>query len=235
MKTLFYKRTVYNVGLPNMEVPQCFVELDKYFDTLFTIPSDLTHESVRLAENLCRRIADVDFYAHFISEYQKSPAINKAAILIGTYLVGYFNACKSLLDACSIALAKVYRLRLSNKQMDFSKKDFWKQLEDQTGVVIKNRYEPFKDLFDEIIEWRDAAIHRITPFVTRHSPGPPSNTPREKMEIKMVEQPDVDIYTVVKKISSIQWVEPLYYHKKWRNQLLELCKEVCLDIRSQTF
>ena len=235
MKTFFYNRTVYSLGLLNMEVPQCFLELDDHFDTLFTTSPGLTHESVRLAENLCRRIADIEFHAHFISEKQKSPDTFKAAILIGTYLVGYFNACKSLLDACAITLAKVYNLRLKNKQMDFSKSIFWKQLESQTGSVIKNRYKPFAGLFDEIIEWRDAAVHRITPFVITHSPGAPDKTPREQMEIKMVAQADADISTVVKRTRSIQWVEPLYYHKKWRSQLLELCKEVCLDIRSQTF
>jgi len=118
--------------------------------------------------------------------------------------------------------------------MDFSKSVFWRQLENQAGSVIKNQYKPFASLFDEIIEWRDAAVHRITPFVVTHSPGKPSRTPREKMEIKMVAQADADISTVMNRGRSVQWVEPLYYHKKWRSQLLELCKEVCLDIRSQT-
>lgn len=126
MKTFFYNRTVYSLGLPNVEVPQCFLQLDDYFDTLFTTSAGLTHESVRLAENLCRRIADVEFYAHVISENQKSPNTFRAAILIGTYLVGYFNACKSLLDACAITLAKVYNLNIRNKEMDFSKGIFWR-------------------------------------------------------------------------------------------------------------
>ena len=119
--------------------------------------------------------------------------------------------------------------------MDFSKGIFWRRLENQTGPNIKNRYKPFTGLFDEIITWRDAAVHRITPFVVTHSLGEPDKTPREKMEIKMVTQPDSDVVTVVKKGRSIQWVEPLYYHIKWRSRLIELCREVCLDIRSQTF
>lgn len=108
------------------------------------------------------------------------------------------------------------------------------RLENQTGPVIKGRYASFKSLFNEVIKWRDAAVHRITPFVITHSPGEPDKVPREKMEIKMVAQSDADISLVVKGARTIQWVEPLHYHKKWLSQLIEFCKEVCLDIRSQT-
>lgn len=234
MKTYFYNRTAYSLNLPNMTPPQCFIELDEYFGTLFTTSAGLANESVRLAENLCRRIADVELYAHYISEAQKGPNTFKAAILVGTFLVGYFNSCKSLLDAGAITLAKVYNLNLKNKEMDFSKSIFWRQLENQTGPVIKERYASFKSLFNEVIKWRNAAVHRITPFVITHSPGEPDKVPREKMEIKMVAQSDADISLVVKGARSIQWVEPLHYHKKWLSQLIEFCKEVCLDIRSQT-
>lgn len=234
MKTFFYNRTVYSLKLPDMTVPQCFIELDEYFDTLFKTSAGLTHESVHLAENLCRRIADVQLYAHYVSEAQKGSDTFKAAILIGTFLVGYFNACKSLLDAGAITLARVYNLKLKNREMDFSKTIFWRQLESQTGPIIKGRYAPFESLFNEIIRWRDASVHRLTPFVVTHSPDRPDKVPREKIEIKMVAQPDTDISIVVKRAKSIQWVEPMHYHKKWRSQLIEFCKEVCLDIRSQT-
>lgn len=233
MKTWFYNRTGYT--LPNMPtVPRCFTELDEYFDTRFTTSSALTHPSVILAENLCRRMADEELYASYISDTLKSPDTFKGAILIGTLLVGYFTACKSLLDAGAITLAKIYNLTLTHKGMDFSKPKFWKQLKQETGQVIPDRYAPFRPLFDEIIEWRDAAVHRLTPFVITHSPGAPGKVPREKMEIKMVDQPDAEVSTVVKAPKNIRWVEPLHYHRKWQSQLIEFCKEVCLDIRSQT-
>lgn len=234
MKTWFYNRTVYKLpGMPT--VPQYFMELDEYFDIRFTTSSAITHPSVSLASNLCRRMADVELYASYISEAQKSSDTFKGAILAGTLLVAYFTVCKSLLDAGAITLAKVYNLNLSNKEMDFSKPKFWKQLKEETGAIINERYAPFQILFKEVIKWRDAAVHRLTPFVVTHSPGEPGKVPREKMEIKMVDQPDTEISTVVKTPKSISWVDPLHYHRKWQSQLIEFCKEVCLDIRSQTF
>ena len=234
MKTWFYNRTGYTLpGMPT--VPRCFVELDEYFDARFTTSSPMAHPSVVLAENLCRRMADVELYASYISDTLNRPDTFKGAILIGTLLVGYFTACKSLLDAGAITLASVYKLSLRNKEMDFSKPKFWKQLKEETGSIINDRYAPFRILFKEVIRWRDAAVHRLTPFVITHSPGRPDKTPREKIEIKMADQPDAEISTVVKTPKSISWVDPLHYHRKWQSQLIEFCKEVCLDIRSQTF
>jgi hypothetical protein len=235
MKTFFYNRTAYSLKLPNTTVPQCFVELDNYFDTLFQTPVGLTQEVVILAENLCRRLADVELFTQYISEAQRKLDTFQAAILIGTFLVAYFNACKSLLDAGAITLAKIYNLKLKNREMDFSKGVFWRELEEHGGSIVVDRYAPFKSLFSEIVEWRDAAVHRLTPFVITHSPDSPEKVPREKLEIKMVDQPDTDISVIVKRAKDIRWIEPLDCHKRWREQLLGFCEQVCLDIRSQAF
>jgi len=232
MKTSFYNRTAY--VLLSIPVPQCFIDLDEYFDTRFATSSAIGHQSVILAENLCRRMADVELYASYISEAERSLNTLKGAILIGTLLVGYFSACKSLLDAGAITLASIYNLHLSNKEMDFLKQKFWRQLDKEAGPAITSRYAPFKSLFREIIKWRDSAVHRTTPFAVTHSPGDPFKVPREKQKIKVIAQPDAVISMVVKTPKSIPWVEPLHYHKQWQSQLIEFCKEVCLDIRSQT-
>jgi len=178
-------------------------------------------------------MGDVELYASYISAAIKGLDTFKGAILVGTLLVGYFTACKSLLDAGAVTLAKVYNLPLTNKEMDFSKPKFWRQVEDQMGPVIRSRYYLFKNLFDEIIKWRDAAVHRLTPLVVTHSPGPPDEAHQERLEIKMAAQPDADISTVAASGRKIQWVQPLHHHGQWENQLLEFCKEVCLDIRNQ--
>jgi hypothetical protein len=232
MRSFFYNRTAY--VLLTVPVPECFIKLDEYFDTRFVTSSPMLHESGVLAENLCRRMADVELYASYIYEAQKSPNPFQGSILIGTLIVGYFAACKSLLDAGAITLARVYNLTLTNREMDFSKPKFLRQLDEEVGPTISGRYAPFKGLFKEIIKWRDAAVHRLTPLVITHGPGEPGKVPREKMEIKMVAQPDAEISIVVKKPKSIPWVEPLHYHKQWQSQLIAFCKEVCLDIQSQT-
>ena len=235
MKTFFYNRTAYSPRLLNMTVPQCFIELDDYFDTLFPTTAGSTQEVVILAENLCRRLADVELFAQYISEAQRESDTFQAAILIGTFLVAYFNACKSLMDAGAITLAKLYPLNLTNKEMDFSKKKIWQRLETQIGPTVVDRYAPFKSLFDEIVKWRDSAVHRLTPFVVTHFPGSPEKVPREKLAIKMVDQPDTDISVIVKKAKDIRWIEPLDCHKQWREHLLGFCEQVCLDIRTQAF
>jgi hypothetical protein len=234
MKTYFYNRTAYSLDLPTITVPKCFLKLEQYFDDLSITSPGLTHKSVKLAENLCRRIADVELYAWYISDALKSTNKGRASILIGSLLVGYFNACKSLLDAGAITLAEIYHLKLTNKEMDFSKSKFWKVLEKQIGSVIKDRYAPFLGLFNDIIVWRDAATHRVTPLVVRHSNGPPDTVPHKKVAIMMAAQPEPEMTIVVANPMSIRWVEPLYYHKKWESQLIQYCAQICLDIRSQT-
>src|SRR4030042_996176 len=141
MKTYFYNRTAYS--FLGTEVPQCFEDLDTHFDTRFTnIAASVTHPSAASEENLCRRMADVELYASFISNAQKNPDKFKGATLIGTLLVGYFSACKSLLDAAAVSLSKLYQLPVGNKQMDFSKESFWRAFEQRAP----QRYLQYKSL-----------------------------------------------------------------------------------------
>ena len=232
MKTHFYNRTGY--VLLNGEIPRCFTELDEYFDIVFQTEKDtFFHPSVTLVENLCRRMAAVEMYAKYIEDAQKGKDLFRAAILIGTLLVGYFASCKSLLDAGAITLATIYKLTLSDREKDFSKKKFWKQLE-TVGVSVYDRYTLFNTLFSEIIIWRNAALHRITPLAIVNSPDEPGRTPLEKQKVMVVAKPDADYVTIIKAPTSIQWVNPLHYHLKWQGELIKFCGEICLDIQGQT-
>jgi len=233
MKGYLYNRTAY--CLLGVTIPQFFVETEDCFQKRFTEGRFLTHPTFTLTENLCRRMADVEFYASYIYEERKRADAYGAAAGIGTLLVGYFSACKSLLDAGAITLAKIYMPgQLSNKQMDFAKRLFWTRI-NQANTKVCKRYLSFKGLSDDIIEWRDATVHRLTPLVVIHSSTAPDKTPRNKIEIKMVAQPDAEIKDIVKAPKNIKWVEPLHFHKKWHSQLLSFCEEVCSDIREQTF
>ena len=233
MSGYLYNRTAY--CLLGITIPQFFVEIEDCFQKRFTDGSFLTNHAFKSTENLCRRMADVEFYASYIYEEQKRADAYQAAASIGTLLVAYFSACKSLLDAGAITLAKIYMPdKLSNKEMDFSKPIFWRQLK-ETCATVYSRFASFKGLSRDIIDWRDAAVHRLTPLVIIHSTSSPKETPREKIEIKMVAQPDAEIRDIVKAPKNIRWVEPLHFHKKWHSQLLSFCEEVCSDIREQTF
>lgn len=240
MSSLFYVRTAYS--LIKVPVPQCFKDLDTYFETrlahLVTEKTTalLSHRSVILAENLCRRMADTDFYAQAIVDAQKGLAPWNASIAIQSLLVGYFNACKSLLDAGAITLTHLFGLPLSKKEMDFSKAKFWKILGD-ADITVHDRYTPFKALFQEIIKWRDSANHRTAPLVivVDNTPGEPSLTLSSNSSVRLVDSPDTNIRDVLQQVSKgITMVDPMHYHGKWNVQLVTFCTEVCSDIRAKT-
>ena len=233
MKGLVYASTAYRLGY--FHVPECFEKLDEFIGKLLLEKHNTmvlkAHSGlyVDLARNLCRRMADIELYAWLISQAETTPDAFKGAALVGTYLVGYFSACKSLLDAGSITLAKLYNLTLSNREMDFSKSKFWEELkESQSKTYV--RYTRFNDLTDDIVKWRDSAVHRVTPFAVVHAPKDPDRTPRDKQEIRMVAEPDAGFFTAVKNQGKIAWVKPLHFHNKWKNHLIEFCEEVCLDM-----
>lgn len=231
MKGLVYSNTAYRLG--HFQVPECFKKLDDFFDELlFKNGKVLVHKSSDLAQNLCRRMADIELYAWLISQAETAPDTFNGAALVGTYLVGYFSACKSLLDAGSITLAKLYNLNLSNKEMDFSKPKFWSELKEKQATVY-HRYTTFDGLVKDIVKWRDSAVHRVTPLVIVHAPDGPDKTPRVKQEIRMVVKPDAELSTVVKNHENITWVKPLHFHNKWKTHLSEFCEEVCLDMRDK--
>jgi hypothetical protein len=232
MKGFVYFNTAYRLGYS--QVPECFKKLDDFFDELlFKNGKVWVRESSDLAQNLCRRMADIKLYAWLTSQAETAPDAFKGAILIGTYLVGYFSACKSLLDAGSITLAKLYNLNLSNKEMDFSKQKFWKELQEKQPTVY-HRYTTFDGLVKDILKWRDSAVHRVTLLVIVHAPDDPDKTPRDKQEIRMVAKPDAELSAVAKMFEKTVWVEPVHFHNNWKSRLMKFCEEVCLDIRDKT-
>jgi len=231
---LVYANTAYRLGY--FQVPKCFEKLGEFIGKLLLREKNnrivlKAHSAlyIDLAQNLCRRMADIELYAWLISQAETAPDAFNGAALVGTYLVGYFSACKSLLDAGSVTLAKLYKLNLSNKEMGFTKREFWKELKEKKSTV-HHRYTKFDGLVNDIVEWRNSAVHRVTPLAAVHSSEDPDKTPRDKQEIRMVAEPDAEFSTVVKNHEKITWVKPLHFHSKWKNRLIEFCEEVCLDI-----
>jgi hypothetical protein len=234
MKTGFYNISGYAL-LDKVPVPSCFIELDDYFDAQFAGPvAAFRHPAVLLAHNLSRRMADIDSYAQDISDVLNNSAAKYGEIRVGTLLVGFFSACKALLDAAAISLASVYSLtltdkneeehKLSYKQMDFSKRDFWKALDNNIGV--KRRFERFQQLSSEVVLRRDVAVHRVAPFTAQIANA------AQHMEIKMATKPDADMSDYASPWNNEDWIGPLDLNRKWRPLFLELCKEVCDDIKS---
>jgi hypothetical protein len=141
-------------------------------------------------------------------------------------LVAHFGACKGVLDAISVALNELYTLGLAARNQDMGKGRFWNVLLSQQPTVAQ-RYTPFRLRAQEIIDWRDAAVHRVAPFFHR------IYSPDSTEELEMLLERDPDPCEVMYSMESRQWVHPLHFHDLWHDDLLTLCVEACKDIASK--
>lgn len=233
MRTYFYGRSLYSHMSP-VDLPKCFVELDEILgaeDSNEDIVLAINMPKVKMAENICRRMADIDWYANNIEAAMQEENTGKASLLTMTLLVGYFGSCKSLLDAGAISLNQIYILGLKEKVQDFGKGNFWNQLRDSDFNAF-NRYSSFRALAKEVIKWRDAAIHRQSPVILPS--GMTGERPRDELKIWLINDPEPQIrgHTITVLEGQDVLIKPLDLHAKWRSIFIELCSQLCLDIRN---
>jgi hypothetical protein len=221
----FYNRTAYR--LLDSKIPVCFVALDVYFGKK---NSDYIDKKISLAENICRRMSDIEYFAFQIkNNLAQKRDIWDDSVLIGTLLTSLYGSYKSLFDATAITLNYIYELGLTPKEQDFNKPVLWKRLQSKSETLHK-RYFLFKDLSREVSDWRDAAIHRVTPIVMPVGPGDPGKIPINKFDVKLFNQKGMDLVELVNEKVKPNFVEPLYHYEKWHDQLLKICEEICKDI-----
>lgn len=224
MRTIFYGRSLYSY-MSHGELPKCFVELDEILgaeDSNEDILLAINMPKVQMAENICRRMADIDWYANNIEAATQEDNRGKAAVLTQTLLVGYFGACKSLLDAAAVSLNQIYGLGLKEKEQDFGKGKFWNQFRGSNFNAF-NRYNPFRALAKEVIKWRDSAIHRQSPMVL---------VGEITGEIGLINDPKPQFqghYITVAEGEDVS-IKPLALCDKWRSEFVGLCSQLCLDI-----
>lgn len=229
MKTIFYNRTPYLAE--QLSVPACFVALDEVYDQLVTgMEGLLGAPHLQHAENICRRMGDIDLYALFIRDADAHPDPFWASTIIGSYLVGFFSACKSLFDAASICLTDLHKLALTDREQDMSRGRFWSILQAASSTSF-TRFNGFRALCTEVVHWRDASVHRTTPLVMPHSPGPPGDAPRSEVAIRMVATPGATPVVVAGTGATVSWLSPLDLHDRWRPSLIALCGELCAEIQ----
>lgn len=230
MKSSFHRRTPY--PYISAEVPSFFLELDDHFDKLYTDPNIMFRDKgPTLAENTCRRMADIELFSEMVSDHLVDHNPFMAATLVSSFLTGFFSACKSLFDAISIGLSEIYQLPLSSKEKDFLKQKFWTELS-QAEPTVNSRYLPFKDLAFEVRDWRDSFIHRFSPLVVAHAAERPDLVPRENVEIRMIGEPNGDMRAFLENHENANWMHPLDLYNKWRGDFLNICSEFCTDIKS---
>lgn len=227
-ETAFYNRSALRaLGVP---IPDAFVALDKHLAAQFSdITVALISREHAHGHNICRRYGDLLLMEENIRQSLAHPDIFIGAELASSYLAAYFSAAKSLLDAAAIAINDIYRLDLPPKDQDFSKARFWKAFEFSRSSEA-NRYKSFRPWFQQVISWRDSAIHRVKPLVVVHGPGDPAAVPRSKMEIKMVASLDASLEHVIRNYAKVKWISPLEIPQCWRDFFLRLITLVCEDL-----
>jgi hypothetical protein len=121
--------------------------------------------------NIYRRMGDLELYCSTIGDELKEEDPWRAATVVGSLLVGYFSAAKSMLDAAALALNQSHQLGLALKNQDFGKGALLAALRASSSTSAA-RYDPLRPFFQEVIQWRDSAVHRTTPLVMVHTkPG----------------------------------------------------------------
>ncbi len=220
-------------------VPNCFIRLESHLAP--RVPNGWHPTMIRevaLALNLCVRMADVEHYGRQIASELKAQKGGYSAIAISTHLVGHFSACKAVLDASAILLANLYDLKqgksggkLTGKEMDFAKGAIWNSLQAEQPEASR-RYNRLRKIMDEIIDWRDAALHRAAPLVVTKLGRDPQTNICHIIGYEMADEPEPDPVKVFSHDKSLNWVDPLHFHNKWRPSLLQLCEETCRDIEA---
>jgi hypothetical protein len=246
MDSLFYNRSIYSVI--KQPVPACFLELERHLGpkvpaNVFPLVAPGIGPTIALAENLCRRMGDVEFYAKSIADELATLNGTYTATTVSSLLVGHFGASKSVLDASAITLARLYGLgrkskgrELTNKEMDFARQGkghYWAVLQSEQGDVYR-RYARFQGTVGEIVRWRDAAVHRVFPLVITSMARRPETNVHEIHHFNLALDPDPDFEKVWFQSQPTRWSDPLHFHRRWHPQLLALCEEVCRDITDRT-
>lgn len=227
----FYNRTL--LRFLGVHTPQPFIDLDSAIDHFYRDVSTVTLSiEVKHGENICRRYADLHLYDKNLREALKHPDAFNGALLAGSYLVSYCSSAKSLLDSVSIALNEVKEMNLPNKKQDFSRKDFWEKFKKSDSQCCK-RYEPLKNWFDEVVHWRDSAVHRITPLIIVHSAGPLEDKSRDELQIKIIPSPDVGLSDLLVKKENLKWKNPTFLSNEWNPHIEKLIHLICEDLCSK--
>jgi hypothetical protein len=217
------------------EPPSCFTDLEPHFEPLIaTLRHPECDPVIALAANLCRRLADVIVYAWDVKEVYKSPGDGRH-LMIATRLVGYYSACKALLDAGAITLTTQYGLvkspgvPLPLKEQDFAKGAIWTALERQHKPVF-DRYKGFRKTIDDVRDWRDAIVHRVTPLTLGQLGRFPGTNNAQFHSYVMALDRGASLSDLLDKKSPT--VPPTYHHDTWGPDFERFCIEVCADIKA---
>lgn len=220
MSNFLRLRTSY--ALEELEFPMCFARVERRLEERGFQFADLVSEYV----NVARRMADVDLFAWHIEKVDSPGHAALAGPLISSYLAAYFGACKALLDAAALFLTQLHKLPLAPREQDLRKGKFWTALK-VASPTSHDRYKSLRGMCEDVVLWRDAAVHRAAPLAILHlTTEQRDNWQPEKGLIKIHAVPD---WRGGKVGNPPKWLNPLDKHKEWRPRLMKLCELICED------
>lgn len=234
MKTNFYQRTVYR--LSDLPIPSCFIKLDDHFERSLTLTRGaMTHKVVLLAESLCGRMADVEMFAFLIEDARKRHRLErdgemKAAVLTRSFFVGYLGAARSLLNNGASVLNALYGLGLERNTRTFNSAQFWQQLV-QRVPNVQRRYHTMRIFFNEVYRWCDETTDRIVPLDAAQAIF--GHYSSRDSHMKVLDEGEVDLSQLADERGTLNWIDPLQLHDRWKPQFLGLCEKLCEEIEKQ--
>jgi len=158
-----------------------------------------------------------------------------AALLLSTYLIGYFGSVKSFLDAVAVCLDDLFSLKLARLNIDMRRPQLLKKLAAKDAAVCA-RYALHSDFYAAVSLWRNAAEHQVAPLVfvcgtTEARRGlDTGQTSRADVDIRLVNQPGLRPSDLVKSPGTINWTQPDFFFPIWRVSIDQLLKDVCEEI-----
>lgn len=234
MKTVFYERTAYR--LSETPVPAFFVALDDHFDKTLTVSmprNALVHPMLLYAESICARLADVEMYAFLIEDARRRHRMDKegdmkAAILTRSFFLGYLGAARAVLDSCAETLDGVLELELPRADRTFASTLFWQRVV-QHAPNTHRRYHTMRIFFHEVFRWQVETTDRVVPLeMVRATFGQYAT---RETQMKVLDEAEVDLRDIALHRGTMNWLDPLLLHARWKPQFLQVCERVCLEIK----
>jgi hypothetical protein len=166
-------------------------------------------------------MGDVAMYVESVDNELRDPSPWRAAVLSGSLLVGYFSTAKSVLDAAANGMAAIIGLALPLRDQDLSKGRFRNALRAKARDVWC-RIEAERSFIEEVVRWRDAAVHRTTPLVMvcsadlegRH----PRDIRREEVDIRMVADENATLLSLPDGVEP-DWIDVMAKPREWQPHL----------------
>ncbi len=227
-KALFYNRTT--LQYLKIPVPVAFQKLDEVIDRKYSSPKEaFCSLACKNGENICKRYSDIKLYGYLIAKAVADCDALRGACFCASHMVSYLSAVKSLLDAVAICRNETRGLALEPWEQDLTRGAFWVALRKHAPKVA-NRFEQLRCWYQEVKEWRNSAVHRLTPFSLLHAPGPPGKVSRKQQEVRIPTQPKVGLQHVICSPEEVSWMRPADLIGSWQDSVEELVNLACEEL-----